>query len=88
MRQNRKALRQNLTSAEAYLWKQLQHKKLEGRKFRRQHSIDNYIVDFYCAPEKLIIELDEAIHNNPVPAEKDEKRDIHLRNLGFTVLPF
>jgi len=35
---------------------------LEGRKFRRQHSIENYIVDFYCASEKLIIELDGAVH--------------------------
>lgn len=62
LRNNRKELRQNLTSAEAFLWKHLQNKKFEGRKFRRQHSIDNFIVDFYCTSEKLIIELDgEAI---------------------------
>jgi very-short-patch-repair endonuclease len=88
LRQNRKKLRQNLTSAEAYLWNQLQHKKFEGRKFRRQHSIDNYIVDFYCASEKLIIELDGEVHNNPVAEENDGQRDAHLQNLGFTVLRF
>lgn len=88
LRQNRKALRRNLTSAEAFLWKNLQHKKLNGRKFRRQHSIDNYIVDFYCASEKLMIELDGEVHNNPVAEEEDEKRDSHLQNLGFTVLRF
>jgi len=88
LRQNRKALRQNLTSAEAFLSKYLQHKKFEGRKFRRQNSIDNYIVDFYCASEKLISELDGEVHNNPVAEEQDAKRDTHLQNLGFTVLRF
>lgn len=47
----RKELRKNLTPAEAYLWKQIQNKNLAGRKFRRQHSIDHYIIDFYCAEE-------------------------------------
>ena len=53
----RKELRKSLTSAEATLWKQLQKSQLNGRKFRRQHSIKNFIVDFYCPKEKLIIEL-------------------------------
>jgi very-short-patch-repair endonuclease len=88
LRQYRKELRQNLTSAEAFLWKYLQHKKLDGRRFRRQHSIDNYIVDFYCATEKLIIELDGEVHNNPTAEVQDAKRDTHLQNLGFTVLRF
>lgn len=84
----RKALRKNLTPAEAYLWTHLKTKKIEGRRFQKQHSIDNYTVDFYCASEKLVIELDGEVHNHPVAEEKDEKRDIHLRNLGFTVLRF
>lgn len=84
----RKELRKNLTPAEAYLWTHLKAKRLDGRRFQKQHSIDNYIVDFYCASEKLIIELDGEIHNHPVAEEKDEKRDIYLRNLGFTVLRF
>ncbi|UOY05581.1 DUF559 domain-containing protein [Muricauda sp. SCSIO 64092] len=46
--QHRKDLRQNLTTAEAFLWKQLQHKKLDGRKFRRQHSINHFIVGDAC----------------------------------------
>lgn len=77
-----------MTSAEAFLWKYLQHKKLEGRKFRRQHSIDNYIVDFYCASEKLIIELDGEVHNNPTAEENDENRDAYLNKLGYRVLRF
>jgi len=84
----RKALRQKLTPAEAFLWRHLQQKKLEGKKFRRQHSIENYIVDFYCASEKLIVELDGEVHNNAIAQEKDEIRDARLRHLGFTVLRF
>ncbi len=59
----RKDLRNNLTPAEATLWKYLQHSKLDSRKFRRQHSVNNYIIDFYCPSEKLGIELDGNIHN-------------------------
>lgn len=88
LKNNRKDLRQNLTSAEAFLWIYLQHKKLDGRKFRRQHSIENYIVDFYCASEKLIIELDGEAHNNPSAEERDEIRDTKLNQLGFKVLRF
>lgn len=51
----RKELRRNMTPAEAYIWNELKGSQLEGRKFRRQHSIYNYIVDFYCPSEQLII---------------------------------
>ncbi len=84
----RKDLRNNGTSAEAFLWKYLQRSQLEGRKFRRQHSIGNYIVDFYCPKEKLIIELDGEIHNKPEIKEHDLKRTIYLNNLGFHVIRF
>ncbi len=81
-------LRNNLTPAEARLWSILKSKQLEGRKFRRQHSIDNFIVDFYCPKEKLVIELDGEVHNNPVSEEKDAQRDLILENYGITVLRF
>ena len=84
----RKELRKNLTPAEAFLWKQLQKRQLKGRKFRRQHSIENFIVDFYCPEEKLIIELDGEIHKNATAEEKDRKRDKRLEELGFKVLRF
>ncbi|SCY06236.1 Very-short-patch-repair endonuclease [Nonlabens sp. Hel1_33_55] len=85
---NRKYLRKNLTPAEAYLWSHLQSKKFHGLKFRRQHSIKNYIVDFYCALHKLVIELDGQVHEEPVHKEKDQKRDQDLTELGFTVLRY
>jgi very-short-patch-repair endonuclease len=84
----RKDLRNNSTPAESFLWKQLQNRKLDGRKFRRQHSIQNFIVDFYCAEEKLIIELDGEIHNNAAGEERDIKRTGVLESLGFTVIRF
>ncbi len=84
----RKDLRNNLTHAEARLWSILKNKQLESRKFRRQHSIDNFIVDFYCPQEKLVIELDGQIHFNPVNEEKDSKRDKILKSYGITVLRF
>lgn len=84
----RKELRKNLTSAEAFLWKQLQQRKLERRKFRRQHSIENFIVDFYCPEERLIIELDGQVHLNPTAQEKDENRTKILEELGFRVIRF
>lgn len=77
-----------MTSAEASLWKSLQRKQLQGRKFRRQHSIGNYIVDFYCTTEKLAIELDGAYHFTPNQQEKDAVRDTYLESQGITVLRF
>ena len=84
----RKRLRKNATPAEAFLWKYLQQKKLDGRKFRRQHSILNYIVDFYCPEEKLVIELDGQAHMNPTAEEKDQLRTGRLEALDLTVIRF
>ncbi len=81
-------LRNRSTSAESALWNYLKSKNLEGRKFRRQQSIGNYIVDFYCPSEKLIIELDGDPHGDSKQIQKDITRDKHLEDLGFTVLRF
>ncbi len=81
-------LRNKSTSAESVLWKYLKSKNLEGRKFRRQQSIGNYIVDFYCPSEKLIIELDGDPHGDSIQILKDITRDKYLEALGFTVLRF
>tara|TARA_R110002050_G_scaffold75052_11_gene160982 strand:- start:9190 stop:9645 length:456 start_codon:yes stop_codon:yes gene_type:complete len=81
-------LRKSLTSAEAFLWNELKGKKLDGRKFRRQHGIGNYITDFYCAKENLIIELDGEVHNNTISIEMDDKRTAFLNGEGYTVVRF
>jgi very-short-patch-repair endonuclease len=84
----RKELRNNATVSEKRLWKFLQKSQLENRKFRRQQSIGIYIVDFYCASEKLIIELDGYIHDNTVNQEYDFKRTTYLESLDYTVIRF
>jgi len=58
-----------MTPAEAKLWTYLKGKQLEGRKFRRQHSVSQYILDFYCPASKLAIELDGQAHNSAMAAE-------------------
>lgn len=84
----RKELRNNLTPAEAVLWSSLQRKQLDGRKFRRQHSIGNYITDFYCPSEKIAIELDGADHFTPEGSEADETRSSYLQELDIKVLRY
>ena len=82
----RRQLRNNLTPAEAELWKHLQHGQLEGKKFRRQHSIGNYILDFYCPLEKLGIELDGRDHFTDNGFEADEKRTAYLNSLNIRII--
>lgn len=84
----RTELRQNLTPAEASFWKIIQNKKFEGRKFRRQHSVGNYILDFYCPSEKLAIELDGEVHFNDNAREYDYERKLFLEFYGIKVLRF
>ncbi len=88
LKQFRRDLRNNLTPAEATLWKVLQRSQLEGRKFRRQHSVGNYILDFYCPKEKLAIELDGSEHFTVNGDERDFNRDEYLKTLNIKVLRF
>ena len=84
----RRELRNQLTPAEAKLWDYLKVRKLEGRKFRRQHSIGPFILDFYCPAERVAIELDGQPHFSPQAAEYDRERDIFLAFYGVRVLRF
>ena len=88
LKEFRKDLRNNLTPAEATLWKYLQNSKLDGRKFRRQHSIKNYILDFYCPSEKLGIELDGSSHNGFASDEYDNERTAELNKLRIRIIRF
>ncbi|HEV2495987.1 MAG TPA: endonuclease domain-containing protein [Terriglobia bacterium] len=84
----RRDLRNSLTSAEVVLWKNLQRSQLAGRKFRRQHSIGNYVVDFYCPQYRLAVELDGQKHFNSMAAERDLVRTRFLEGLHMRVLRF
>ena len=80
----RSLLRNKSTSAEAELWNILKSKKLNARKFRRQHSIGNYIVDFFCASEKLVIELDGNPHGEYHKIEED-KKNLQKKRSGICI---
>jgi very-short-patch-repair endonuclease len=84
----RKNLRNNSTSAEAVLWKMLKNKQVGGFKFRRQHSIGKYIVDFYCPTLQLAIELDGEPHASLINIASDTARDEWLKEQGITVFRY
>ncbi|MEI7767205.1 MAG: endonuclease domain-containing protein [Phycisphaerae bacterium] len=88
LRTFRRELRGHLTPAEAKLWTLLKQAQLEGRKFRRQHSVSGYILDFYCPSERLAIELDGAGHYTASAREYDRERDLFLAHFGIKVLRF
>ena len=79
-------LRHNQTEAEAILWSRLRAHRMGGVKFRRQHAIDNYIVDFCSPRRKLILELDGSQHLEQ--ADYDVERTKHLEAKGYRVLRF
>ena len=81
-------LRKHQTSGERALWRRLRAKRFHGLKFRRQVPFGPYIVDFLCVQKKLIIEIDGGSHFLPGAKQKDEKREIYLRQKGFDVLRF
>ena len=84
----RRELRSNLKPAEAKLWTYLKNKQLDGRRFRRQHSVAGFILDFYCLSERLAIELDGQPHLHPAAREYDRERDLFLKYYGVLVLRF
>ena len=78
-------MRQEPTPAEDVLWQALRNKAL-GAKFRRQHAIDRFIVDFCCLSAKIIVEVDGEIHRRT--QAKDRERDDVLKGESFSVLRF
>ena len=84
----RRSLRKRLTPAEAALWSLLKNRQAFGLRFRRQTSMKNFIVDFYCPGIRMIIELDGEPHFTQEQADKDQKRDNELIALGFKVFQY
>ncbi len=81
-----KKLRKNLTPAEQILWQALRGRQLHGLKFRCQHPVGKFIVDFYCPQCKLVIELDGEVHDQQT--EYDSARTAQLQAYGYHVLRF
>lgn len=79
-------LRREATNAERKLWSFLRERQLEGHRFRRQHPLGPYIVDFVCLEQKLIVEVDGATHGEPEELARDAKRTAWLKERGYRVL--
>jgi very-short-patch-repair endonuclease len=80
--------RKNATKAEHLLWERLKNKQLEGHKFRRQHPIGRFILDFYCYAAKLAIEIDGDYHEKPLQKEYDEQRTGAIETIDIQVIRF
>ena len=85
--QRAEELRNRMTPSEEVLWKSI-HINEWKLKFRRQHPIANWVVDFYCHPIKLVIEVDGDVHEAEDVKKNDDEREKYLKNLGLTVLRF
>jgi very-short-patch-repair endonuclease len=85
LRDRARAMRANPTPAERCLWSMLRHRRMPPAKFRRQHVIAPYIVDFACLERSLIIEADGSQHTD---SRSDLRRDAYLSRLGFRILRF
>ena len=81
-------LRRTLTPAERTLWRALRGKQLYGLRFRRQHPLPPYIVDFYCHERRLVVELDGGQHNEVVRTTYDRERTAWLQAQGLRVMRF
>lgn len=86
LRDRARDLRGNPTEAEKVLWRHLRLKQLGGHRFRRQHPIGNYIVDFFCFEKGLVIEIDGGHHSER--QEYDQVRTMWLESCGYRVLRF
>ena len=81
-----RALRRMMTPPEARLWSRLRGKRLRGLKFRRQHPIDPFILDFHCAEVRLAVEVDGQGHDHPDRVAHDRRRTAWLHGQGVRVI--
>jgi len=88
MKHIRRNLRVEPTAAEKVLWQHLRNRQIEGVKFRRQYSVDRYVIDFYAPELKLAIELDGSIHSLHEQQVYDYERQDHLELYGIAFLRF
>jgi|WetSurMetagenome_2_1015567.scaffolds.fasta_scaffold726902_1 very-short-patch-repair endonuclease len=86
IQQRARELRKNLTPAEQKLWQHLRRGQIDGLHWRKQHAVGTYIVDFFCAKAKLVVEIDGDSHADQI--EYDEARTAYLNELGYTVIRF
>jgi len=87
-RRTTRELRRRLTEAEGLLWERLRDRRLGGLKFRRQHPVGRFVVDFYCVEAGVAVELDGSVHDGPEQREADAVRQEFLESQQLRVLRF
>ena len=83
-----RSLRQNATEVERKLWSHLRKKQIGGLRFRRQHPLGPYIVDFFCGSARLVVELDGDQHGEDQNEAYDQKRTLWIEAQGYRVVRF
>lgn len=86
MRSAARQLRRQPTEAERELWRHLRERKVVGLRFRRQHALERFVLDFYCAEARLAIEVDGGVHDQQ--GDRDAARTAALEQHGIRVLRF
>ena len=81
-------LRNNMTKAEETLWEELKKREIFRARWKRQHPIDIFVVDFYCHKYKMVIEVDGDIHLDEEVREHDDGREYDIEKLGVKILRF
>jgi adenine-specific DNA-methyltransferase len=83
-----RTLRRAMTDAERILWKRLRNRQLVNRKFRRQHPLGPYVLDFYCPSKRLVIEIDGGQHYTPEGKTRDKTREKYLNQHDIEVIRY
>jgi very-short-patch-repair endonuclease len=84
----RRALRHSLSKAEAVMWLHFSRKQMNGSKFRRQYSVNQYIIDFYCPELKLAVEIDGDSHYGYLSQKYDEERQKYINSFSINFMRF
>jgi very-short-patch-repair endonuclease len=88
LKPRRRSLRKEPTGPEKLLWSKIRSRQVRGYKFRRQHSVGNFVIDFYCTELKLAVELDGESHFIPGATKQDNTRQQSIEKFGITFLRF
>jgi very-short-patch-repair endonuclease len=87
-KEKRRSLRKNMPKSEVILWSKLKNKQMQGKRFLRQYSVDQYVLDFYCPELKLAIEVDGDSHFVTGAQEYDRDRQKYIESFGIRFLRY
>lgn len=85
-KEKRKTFRKEETYCEKLVWRFLRNRQMLGYKFKRQYSVDHFVIDFYCPELKLALEIDGDVHELPEQKEYDKERQKYLEKFGISFI--